>query len=452
VQSVSNGQEELVAVDDNQMMQAIYDALYAAIATAPPGSTPTVTSPILVVARPGLAIQPKDYTGALSVSNPTGLNSSLEAFSDLIDPAPLFNAAYTPGGSTSELYGEVVHGTAQTTPPTQAQIDAYNAAKSLVLADGKETSGVAAYNSALATYASAVQAYNGAYWAAQLTTGPGQRAWAAAGPPLLTAVKAAFGQLQQTQPNVYQGALATVSQYGASADSAIADALVTYNNASIQGVLPGTTFYPSWAYPTDWMDDTADSAYTQITIKSTSLKTSKSSNYDAYSASASASWGLFSVDASSSGKFVHNAMNSDTSDMEVDFKFARVIVTRPWLNGGIFSLNGLQVAGRSAGAFSTGAALTSNLGILPLLINSVIVVKDVKVSASWGHEDSDFISKTIDASASGGWGPFKFSGGYEHSDSNETMNSTFDGTTLTLPGFGVIGFVCTLTPLSPAIS
>jgi hypothetical protein len=444
-----------MAIDQTQMMQAVYDAIFNAIATVPPGTSPTIANPILVVARPGLAVDPKDFTNALSATNPTGLTSSLEVFSDVIDPAPAFSAAYTPGASFEASYGEVTKGQADPNTPTPQQQAAFDKAKGLVVNDnGGQTPGVAAYLKAQAAYSAAILNYNSAYWGADLTTGAGQRAWQAKAGPLQATIKSSFSALSATQPGVYQGALDTMSQFGASSgDSALAAANQVYTAAGITSVLPGAggTFWPAYAYPTDWMDSTSDSAYTEVTITSSALKTSKTSSYNAYSASGSASWGLWSVGGSSSGQFTHNTMSQSSSDLSVDFKFARVIVSRPWLNSGIYSLRGLQVGGRKEGAFSTGQANVQNSGITPLLCSSIIVAKEIKIAASWAQADADFISNSITASADVGWGPFKISGSYDHSSSSETMSSTFDGTTLTLPGLGIIGFVCTLVPLSPAI-
>lgn len=444
-----------MAIEQAQMMQAIYDAIFNSVATAPPGMPSSATSPILVVARPGLAVQPKDFTNALSATNPGGLISSLEAFSTLIDPAPLFNTAYTPGASFAATYGEVTKGQADPTLPTQEQQAAYDAAKALLL-DGKNnpSEAVTRYLKAQSAYVAAVNAYNSAYWQADLTTGTGQRNWQRVAGPLQSEVKNAFSALAETQPGTYQNALDTMAQFAASSgNSALADARQIYDASAITSSVPGGgNFRPAYAFPTDWMDDSSDAAYSQLTIKSTSLKTSKTSNYTAYSADGSASWGLWSIGGSSSGEFTHNTMSNDTSDLSVSFRFARVIVSRPWMNAGLFSLRGLQVGGRVAGAFSSGQATPQNTGMLPLIINSIIVAKQVSISGSWGQDDADFISKSINASASVGWGPFQIGGNYRHSSAKETMNSTFDGTTLTLPGLSIIGFVCTLVPLSPAIN
>jgi hypothetical protein len=442
-----------MSINQEQMMQAVYDAIYNAISVTPPGGQPSSAgSPILVMARPGLAVIPKDFTNAMGPANPGGLISSLQVFSEIIDPTPKFDAAYSPGPDLTESYGEVVHGQVDPMKPTEAQQKAYDEAIKLAWNEHHgESAAVIAYRKALADYNAASQKYNSAYWEIDLSTGRGQRKWAAKAPPLRAGVTSAFSKLSATSPGQIENALATIAQFGASGGSvAINQAQQNYLAAKMTGVTPGSEFWPSYAYPSEWMDPASDPAYSQVTISSRSLKLDKSSSYNAYSAGVSASWGLWSVDASSSGKFTHNKMNQDTSDLAVSFKFARVITSRPWVNSGVFSLRGLTVGNRKAGAFSTGKADTSNVGICPLIIDSMIVAKDIDISASWSHEDSEFISKSIKASASVGWGPFKISGSYSHASSNETMNSTFDGTTLKLSGLNIVGFVCALVPFSPA--
>lgn len=440
-----------MAMKSEEMMQALYDTIYNSI-TGATGGVPTVTSPVFVMARPGLAVQPKDFTNALSTTNPNGLMSTLQAFSDLVDPAPLYNAAYTPGPIFTATYGQLVKGQCDPMEVSQAQQDAYDAAKELVLDEhDAETIAVANYRAASAAYDAAIQNYNALYWETDQSTGKGQRAFQAKSPPLKSAIQTANSNLAATSPGKIESALATMAQFDASSGTiALSQASADFDLAAMQDVVGGGQFWPALAYPTDWMDPTSESAYAAVTISSKSLKLDKSSSYNAYSAGGSASWGLWSVEAESSGEFKHEDMNEDTSDIEVAFKFARVTIARPWLRSGLFSLRGLTVGNIDAGGYSTGQANILNIGVSPLLVTSMIVAKDMQISGAWGHEDSEFISSSISAKASVGWGPFKVSGSYTHSSSSESMTSTFDGTTLTLPGMSILGYVCTLVPFSPA--
>jgi hypothetical protein len=62
-------------------------------------------------------------------------------------------------------------------------------------------------------------------------------------------------------------------------------------------------------------------------------------------------------------------------------------------------------------------------------------------------ESSEFVSayeehsSSIGGGASVGWGPFRLSGNYSHSESGRQYNSKRDGNLLKIPGMQIIGFV-----------
>ena len=85
----------------------------------------------------------------------------------------------------------------------------------------------------------------------------------------------------------------------------------------------------------------------------------------------------------------------------------------------------------------------------PLLSTSFIAVRDLEITADWGHQDSSFVSNKISTGASVGWGPFAISGSYSHGSTDKKFNSSFDNRTISNKGLQIIGWVNTIVPACP---
>lgn len=173
-----------------------------------------------------------------------------------------------------------------------------------------------------------------------------------------------------------------------------------------------------------------------VTLKSDNLTKTADSNYTDYSSGGSAGWGLWSVGSEVSGHHQesHEHMNADTFTLSA--KIAVVQINRP-----LFKLNGWSLLGQPAGNISNGVLKDNAVGILPIIPTAFIVARDISITANWSTEDKSHVEDSIATKASVGWGPFSVNGSYSHGSSSDYFNSTFNGSTLNIPGIQIIGWV-----------
>jgi hypothetical protein len=142
-------------------------------------------------------------------------------------------------------------------------------------------------------------------------------------------------------------------------------------------------------------------------------------------------------------------MDSQTENLEVSFRYARVNIDRPWMNSLLFDLPGWTYGPVQTGGISSGNPATADGTLMTIVPTAMLVVRDLKMSANWSKAESDFIRKTTSASASVGWGPFSIGGSYQSNSSDYKFKSEFDGRTISAPGLQIMGYVCTVLPLAP---
>jgi hypothetical protein len=187
----------------------------------------------------------------------------------------------------------------------------------------------------------------------------------------------------------------------------------------------------------------------------------ESSNYNyskstSWSAGGGGAWGLWSARAGGSGSSTYKREIADTSIIIVKFDYLRVRIHRPWLIDDVFSHRfWTWKKGSGMGPYlSDGGNISIDppvrpRGNLPFLSKSLIVAKNVELTANFSHRDATFIQTQLNASASGGWGPFSFSGSYSESTSEQTIKASFDGTSLKIAQPQIIGLSGKLLPCSP---
>jgi hypothetical protein len=143
-------------------------------------------------------------------------------------------------------------------------------------------------------------------------------------------------------------------------------------------------------------------------------------------------------------------MSTETEGLNLHLEFARVEITRPWLDSSLFSLDNYRLQAYAPGTFSTGEATDPpNSGVFSLLPVSFIVARNIRISASWGREDRDRLMSSTTAGGSVGWGPFKLSGNYSTRRSTSEVTSKFENETLSIPGVQVIAWIDRIIPFCP---
>jgi hypothetical protein len=456
-----------VAVDQKTMLQAVYDAIFDALTTTPSGIgggapiLPRSTSHMSLII-PGNPIDPSQFANPWSPQNPNGSMPSAENFALFTDPAPVMSPVFVPGPSTDEMYGEIVHANVSPPPPDPEGQAAFDRAERILFVDGTDfdeegrpvTVRVPSpffrnYQNKFKAYSDALTSYLTAYLQYDLSNPQDQRKWAVLGPVLQGPVDLAWGQLQAARPGVIEAALATMGQFQQSSRASIfSRARQAYESTrKASSASPGLFWHYSQAFPANWFADSAADSFTQITINSQRLRISEDSRFSRYGAGGGVNFGLWRVGGGASHESSQYNLSTETHNLEVSFRFARVEVRSPWLKDNLMSLDGWSVAGRAPGAYSDGTA-TTNAGVFPLLRSSFIVARDLKIRANWGSSDLSIASKATSASASVGWGPFSVSGSYSNSSSSKKFKSDFDGTTLSVNALNIIAVMSKINPFA----
>lgn len=459
-----------MSINQDQMLQAIYDTLFSAF-TSPPAQAQgqgasQADQTYLTLEWPGLQIDVAQFANPWSPQNPKGSTESTENLSFLVDKVQSLNPIYSANGQNiSDIYEVVVN--AQVVPPPldPKAKEQYDEAIAFLQADGRgyndegepitvkvDSPIVAAYKKKKKDYENAVISMMSSYSQYDMSNPDDQRKWSLFGPTLIGAVKTAWdnwNNAQKTKVEDKQAILAQSSNNQVGVVFAAAKAeFGLLARASITN--PGKLYRASYASPGNWFASSASEEWTTVTIDSKSLHRSEHSDYTNMSAGGSASWGLWSVGGSFSKQDSHQSMDQTTTGLTVSFKFARVDITRPWLNFLLFSMKGWNVAeAYKASGLSNGTKKQPLDMHFPSLPTSFIAVRDLKITATWGHEDSSFISSKLSTSASLGWGPFAISGSYSQGSEDKKFNSNFDGRTISNDGLQIIGWVNTIVPACP---
>jgi hypothetical protein len=86
---------------------------------------------------------------------------------------------------------------------------------------------------------------------------------------------------------------------------------------------------------------------------------------------------------------------------------------------------------------------------MPFIPTHFILVRNVRISANFSHNDQTFVANQFQTSASFGWGPFSVSGSYSEANSDAVANGSFDGASFTIGQPQIIAFTGFLLPMCP---
>ncbi|NEQ82118.1 MAG: hypothetical protein F6K26_18240 [Moorea sp. SIO2I5] len=459
-----------MSINQDEMLQAIYDTLFSAF-TSPPAQAQgqgasQADKTYLTLTWPAIQIDIPQYANAWSPSNTEGNQAATENFSFLVDKVQSLNPISSENGQNiSDIYKLVVN--AQVVPPPlepEAKKQ-YDEAIAFLQADGTDydDSGKPItikvdspvyrnYKRKQKAYTSAVQGLMANYFQYDLNKPEDQRKWSLLGPTYTDPVNTAWGDWTNAQKTKIEDKLAVLAQSSNNQVGLVFNAAkAQFNNLRKSSLTdPGKNYWASYASPANWFARSAAEEWTEVTINSGSLHRSEHSDYRNMSGGGRASWGLWSVGGSFSKEDSHQSMDQTTKNLTVSFKFARIDIIRPWLNFLLFSMKGWNLGEAFKESGLSNGTKTQPLNTpFPNLPTSFIAVRDLKITADWGHEDSSFVSSKLSTRASLGWGPFAICGSYSQGSTDKTFNSSFDGRTIENDGLQIIGWVNTIVPNCP---
>jgi len=109
-----------MAIDQQQVWQAIYDLIFDSLTMAPPSGQPAAgaATTLLSLTIPGEPLDPTEYANPWTPMNPSGDPVTAENFAWLVDAVPSVSTVFAPNGSSIEsLYNEIVQSNIPSTAP-----------------------------------------------------------------------------------------------------------------------------------------------------------------------------------------------------------------------------------------------------------------------------------------------------------------------------------------------
>lgn len=188
-----------------------------------------------------------------------------------------------------------------------------------------------------------------------------------------------------------------------------------------------------------------DTIYSEFSINLKNTKETQHSKESSFKVGISASWKIWSVGNSGGYHNATHSADSESSDITITGKIARVPIVRTWFNPYIFSAQNWSHTGFGPGAISDG----KGNGAMPMYATSLIVVKDMSVESAFASthitaNETDWTSET-----SIGIGPFRFGPKCCHHE-EDFLKETHDGKVkLTNRGYQLLGSINAVVPYSP---
>jgi hypothetical protein len=339
---------------------------------------------------------------------------------------------------------------------------------------------------------------------------PAQMAiWPVASKPLQNQVTRAKNNLISGGAETIEAALDALASVGHPYQAhMVAAARSAYKDWDLQlaGAVPASSPY-CLILPTDWASDdkNACQGWETISVDSSSYSSystshaASDSRYSWFSKSSGAggSAGVFLGFAALGGSTSHSSSeqgsdgshgstqsgsgHTDAKGLHIKMSYALCTVQRPWFVGDLFAMKGWYLKGAKKHSISTGKIadqIQNSDQLLPMVPQRMLVVRNVSITATdWGSAHSDLMTayggsqQNSEASAShqaatGGFslGFISFGGTAAHSsseahgqgssfevrNSSSNFNSHFDGSTLTIPGAQILGWLCDIvSPSAP---
>ncbi len=456
---------------EQNVLSTLYTRLFEAITVTPESGAQAPFNPqtTFIQLAKNMAINPSDFENAASPANPTGNLNSAETFSLFVDPIPAIAADFqATANQVSEVYKTIVNGanTHSVVDPAQKKIyeEAYNYLNvETTIKDftGKETTQTnkspiyQTYLQNQQAYIAAVSGYRTAYLGYNMDDVHDQREWQARQPLLMNAVTASYDTWRaQGADQVEQALAALASSINSSVQNAIAAAreAVSAQHQMASNLPGGQNWLLSYAMPSNWMQKEAAINFSELSLTSKYLDKETNSTFNEWKGGASWNLGLWSIGGGTSGHTEETNYHMQAQNFSLSAKIGVVRVFRPWMHEFLFRMDNWFIDGRPKHGISNGKLAGNQDNLLPLIPTSFIVARDIEISGDFSTEDKSHIEKSISGSTSVGWGPFKLSGSYTHSSSKDTFHSTFDGSTIKVPGIQIIAFASEITPPSAPLS
>jgi hypothetical protein len=213
---------------------------------------------------------------------------------------------------------------------------------------------------------------------------------------------------------------------------------------------PGDQFYYSTLIPGDFA---TAKGWTTLSTYDKQLDSSTHYESSAWGGSVGVNWGLWSASGGVQHQSSDYTSNFHVSDFTLNMSMAQVLIHRPWFFPEFFMNKGWTLSPGQGWTWpsmpSNGAKPPATQGTLIGYPTAALFVRDVSITSNELTQAYHQFSSSTSANASVGWGPFQLSGNYSRKEGGDSFKSAANGSTLTIPGLQLIGFVCQVFEKAP---
>lgn len=213
-----------------------------------------------------------------------------------------------------------------------------------------------------------------------------------------------------------------------------------FEDAEQAGLGAGQTFKYTTLVPGNFA---TSRGWNKYNLYHSTVDSSSHSESSAWGGSAGVNFGFFSVGGSAGGSSSKFNSNFAVSNFRLSFEFTQAVISRPWFYPEFFMNRGWTLRkgeGWNYDQMPSDGKLPPS-GNLIGYPTTILFARNVVIDSSEFVSAYQEYSKSVGGGGSVGWGPFRLSGNYSHSESGRQYNSTSDGKSLTIPGLQIIGFV-----------
>jgi hypothetical protein len=470
----------------NDLGQALTTQIYHTVMGGD-GKVPPPKDTFLTWCMPGMAFTPQDVDfcakGIYSAHTGEEMNTRLmHAFnlSMLLDFIPDVDAPYSTDRQEgmykpdaekrlSEMYRQILRFSKvvnhDPSPTEKEKLERFRKllfstkkVKDLVTDEEKEVTVespmLAAYNEKMAAYFAAVLEYNAKRVAAAAATGPeGKQAVADFSMNAQTyylKVKAAAdawtsggyrNEVDQMNAFINQVTERSMVMWKQQLEEAYDKAVVTGTDVAIP--FRYTTLVPgAFATAPGW---------TTIGVNHETTHWAKDNESKSWNAGGGLSFGLFSIGGGAHGTKTEVQATSEIHSFSLSFDLTQTLIVRPWFFPEWFASRGWMLRKGEGWTFDQ---MPSD-GAKPPQGEFIGYATQALFARNVAIRSADFVSayKSVQSSVGGGggigWGPFRLSGGYSHSEGHERYDAQADGEWLRVPGMQIIGFINHLIGKAP---
>lgn len=467
---------------EQTLMQALYDRLFDAITYVPKGGgvNPFSKSETFIHFTKNEALQPSAFANAWNPTKVGGDLGASEMFAKMVDKVAPLALEWAPKDQPlHKTYKSIVDGMNEATSarPSQKSIDAYNKAKAYLVAPDEKNpftdevvpgggpsqefkdyqKNLTALTAAYTDYQSAYNDFVDAVVAAgedHVAKTKAQRDWNVDEKNLRREISNAQDTLAQGNSKWVQMALDTMKT---TINDAIAGAMKSARASVADDVMNaganGEPWLLTYANPPDWYDENATNNFSDLTISSENKVDDNSTVSHGYDFKTSFGGGLWSVAATSEGKFSNTQHHMKSEKVSISCKIAKVAIMRPWFDETLFRSDNwwTNMAKPEDNHYISNGNLDSTNAdkVLPMYPVAFIVARDIEITANFTSTDQEMISQAVSAGGSVSYGPFSVGGNYKYGNDTDHLDTKVTDGKLKVPGMQIIGWVSRVMPASP---